>query len=369
MALIYRPCYATREEVMRELDVKLASYNSARIDRVIQSSSEDVDELCARRFYFEDATRSWDWPNYQYAYPWRVWFDRSEIADVDVNVPVVVSGGVLIDNADIFWGDPNYPTAPYTYLELNRDSSAAFGNGPTPQREIVITATYGYWINTYPAGTLAASMGSSDSTMTVSDGATPGVGDVAIIDSERMIVVDAAFTDTGISPSSGCTTASAADNTMAVPSGDAFSVDEAILLDSEWMLVQNIMGNNLTVKRAWSGSVLATHSLPSIWARRLLSVLRGQLGTVAAGHSESAPIVTSAPPALIKELTVAESVVKLTMGPSGWAAQTTANSTSASGVGGTGRTRAKEPVAGTGLQALEQRVLQAYGRQARSRVV
>jgi hypothetical protein len=372
MATIYRPCYATREEVARALDVKLASYQTQRIDRAIQSGANAVDGLCQRKFYFEDDTRSWDWPNYQYAYPWRVWFDKSELADVTVNVPVVVSGGVLIDPTTILWGDPNEPDPPFTYLELSRASSSAFGNGPTPQREIVITGTYGYWTRTTEAGNLTASMAADDTFMMVSDGAVPGVGDVAIVGSERMIVTDSAFVDTTINPISGATTASNADNTIEIPDGTAFSQDEVLLVDSEQMLVQFILGNKLIVKRAWSGSVLAIHSDPQIWARRKMSVLRGQLGTTATTHSSDDLIRTSQPPSLVKDLNIGEAVVRLSGEPSGYAGQggsTIGISTVSTGVGSSGRGIAREPQPGAGLPMLRQQVLDSFGRNVRSRVV
>jgi hypothetical protein len=374
MATIYRPCYATREDVMSAMDVKLAQYNSTKIDRAILSGAESVDSLCQRKFYFEDATRFWDWPNYQYAYPWRVWFDKAELADVTVNVPVVTSGGVLIPNNSILWGDPQEPTAPFTYMELDRSANSAFGNGPTPQREISIKGTYGYWIKTVSAGTLGASMGASDLTMTVSDGATPGVGDVAIIDSERILVTDAAFVSTGITPSSGATTASAADCTVSVPSGPAFSVSEVIQMDSEWMLIQGITGNNLIVKRGWGGSILAIHATPVIWARRLLTVMRGQLGTTAATHNNNAPIVVSAPPGLVKTLNVAEAILTIT-GETG--AYAYAGAAGQSGTGTTLRSSGtitygsavREPLPGPGVPVIRDQVLTQYGRKVRTRVI
>jgi hypothetical protein len=359
---------------MRALDVKLAQYGSARIDRACQSSADDVDKLCNRRFYFADETRFWDWPNYQYAYPWRVWFDGAEIADVTDNVPVVISGGVTMDPATILWGDPQYPDPPFTYMELNRDSRSFFGNGPTPQREISIAATYGYWNKTDSAGALAADLDNSSLTMTVSDGATPGVGDVAIVDSERMLVTDSRFVSTGVTPSSGATLASAADNTIAVPDGTVFSVDETIQIDSEWMLIQGIWGNNLIVKRAWGGSVLATHSDPVIWARRQLALVRGQFGTVAASHSNSAPISIMRVPSLVKTLGIAEAIVTIVGETGAYAAY---GATGSAGSGATNRssgtitygTAVRESVPGPGMPQLRDDVYSAYGRKARSRVV
>ena len=192
-----------------------------------------------------------------------------------------------------------------------------------------------------------------------------------MVDSERMLVTDASYITTGITPLSGCTTAQANDVTLAVPSGPAFTVGEVILLDSEWMLVQNIIGNNLIVKRGWDGSILSTHALPVIWARRLLSVLRGQLGTVAASHSNLAPITIQQAPGQVKQLNIAEAIVSLIAEPSGYAGQTGGNTTNGStGIGNTTfQTRMKEPMPGPGLPMLREQVYTLYGRKVRSRVI
>lgn len=366
---IERPCYATRQEVARALDVKATAYDSARVDRACNAGSDSVDGQLQRVFYYMLDTRFWDWPNYQYTYPWKLYLDRSELADVTNNVPVVNSGGVLISNADIFWGDPNYPGPPYTYMELNRSTSAVFGNGPTPQREVSIQGTYGYWTKTVPAGTLGQNVGASDSAVYVSTSATPGVGDVMIVDNENMLVVDASYIDTGLTVSSGGTTAQASDNTLGVSSGTDFTIGEVIMIDSEWMRILAIYGNNLIVKRAVEGSVLATHSASAaIWAARYLSVLRGQLGTTTATHTSGTAITVQRSPGLVKQLAVAESIVDL-VGETAAYAYVTGNLSSGTGMGGSGRTRTREPNPGGGLPDLRERTMQAYGRQARSRVV
>jgi hypothetical protein len=372
VATIYRPCYTTREEVRRALDIKQAAYNDSQLDRNILAATDSVEGLCQRVFYPEQDTRSFDWPNYQYAYPWRLWLDADELADITINPPIVTSGGVVLAESTLFWGDPNYPVAPFTYLELNRDSDSAFGNGPTPQREIVIQGTYGYWANQYPAGTLAASMLSTDSTMTVTDGFTPGVGDVVAADSEWMIVSDSNYIDTTVSYS-GLSTVSAADNIVTVANGSLFFKDEVLQVDAEWLLVQMIQGNTLIVKRAWGGSILSAHTSGTIWARRLLTVLRGQLGTSSASHSNGDALNVFYAPAMVKQLAVAEAIVGLSQEPGAYSGsisggQTGTANTLRSGTTNFG-TSVREQMAGVGLPDLRDRVLSQYGRKTRSRVI
>jgi hypothetical protein len=372
MAVIYRPCYCTREEVRRALDVQPAAFNDAVVDRNILAAAESVDQLCQRVFYPTQDTRFKDWPNYDYSYPWRVWLDADELADVTVNPPVVISGGTLIENSDIFWGDPNYPSAPYTYFELNRDSDAAFGNGPTPQREISIQGTFGFWLAEYPAGNLAASMGTGDLTMQVTDGFTPGVGDVIDADNEWMIVTDSNYIDTTISYS-GLSTASAADNIVTVANGSLFFKDEILQADSEWLYVQSIQNNNLIVKRAWGGSVLSAHTGGTLWARRLLTVLRGELGTISATHATNDALSVFYAPGLVKQLAIAEAIVGITQEPGAYAGVLLSGSTGQAALRSTGGvnfgTTVRETIPGPGLPDLRERVYSQYGRKPRSRVI
>jgi len=358
MALVL-PAYCTRSEVRRALDVKQAAWNDDQVDRAIDSARDSVEGLCHRRFYPEDKTVSWDWPSYQMAYPWRLWLDAAELADVTVNVPVVTSGGTVIPSADILWGNPRY-APPYTYLELNRSTLAAFGGGITPQRSISIAGTYGYWRKTAPAGTLAANALIGDTVVTVSSGGLIGVGDLLIAGTERMIVTDAYYVSTAVA-FTGLTTASMADNILAVPDGTKFAQGEVLQLDTEWCLIQNILGNNLQLKRAWDGSILVAHTSGTIWARRKLAVLRGQLGTAAAAHTSGDALSISVVPALVKQLAVAEAVVSVTQEPGAYAGS------SGSSPDQDGQTKGPPP--GQGIPDLRNRCFTQHGRKARQRVV
>jgi hypothetical protein len=100
----------------------------------------------------------------------------------------------------------------------------------------------------------------------------------------------------------------ASDVTIAVTTGTSYTVGEILLLDSERMLIVDIAGNNLTVKRAWDGTVLAAHTGSTIYAPRRLTVTRGAVGTTAATHSNGAAITRHVVPGLIKELCVAEAL-------------------------------------------------------------
>lgn len=301
---VARACYINRETVQRSLDIKFTARMFDAVDRAIEQASNSIDGRLHRVFYNQTRTVFYDWPNYQGAYPWRIWFDGSELADVTTTVPVVTSGGNVIPAADIFWGPWNY-SPPFTFMELNRSTNASYGQGNTPQRDVAITGNFGYWANANPAGTLTVAMTDTTGTVAqVSNGWQTGVGDVLIVDGEHMLVTDKSFVSTAQTQVSGATTASQADVALTV-SGGTFYVNETLLLDSERMLIVDVNGSVLTVKRAWDGTVLATHSGATIYALRSCTVQRGYGGFTAVTHLINATATVQDVPGLVSDLALA----------------------------------------------------------------
>lgn len=350
------PTYCTREEVKRALDIQATAYNDAQVDRAIEAAREDVGGLCQRRFYNVIETQYWDWPNYQRAYPWRIWFDARELADTTVNVPVVTSGGTLIPSSAIFWGPWNY-SPPFTYLELDRSQNYSFGLGSTPQKDVAITGTFGYWDQQVAAGVLAVAMGDTTTgTAVVSNSAAVGVGDVLICGSERMLVQDRAMYDTGqAQQGSGCETALTSDNLLGVTTGADYFPQEVLQLDAEQMLVLSVTGNNLLVKRAYNGTAISAHSGAEIYAPRSLTVTRGGFGSTAATHTQSTATAIQLIPSLAKELSVAEAVNHVLQETEGYARAMPA------GTGGV--------VPGGSLPDIRERCFTVLARKARRRVI
>lgn len=350
------PSYCTRQDVKRSLDIKETARNNWQIDQAIQTATTNINRHMHRVFYPTDTTHFWDWPNFQRAYPWRIWLDQFELADTTVNVPVVTSGGNVIPASAIFWGPWN-DSPPFTFLELDRSKSGTFGQGSTPQRDVAIAGTFGYRMDTDPGGTLAAAVTSTTATtVTVSNGALTGVGSLLIVDSERILVQDCATASTGQVNLSGATTAAASDNAVTVASGAALNVDETLLIDQEKMLVVDVTGNVATVIRGWDGSALAAHSASTtIYAYRLLTVGRGLLGTAAATHSSAAAISLFRYPPLIRDLALAEAGNTVLQRTSGYAE--------------VGEGAYAAPNIGAGLADLWDEAETAHGRKARIRVV
>lgn len=346
--------YTTREAVKDALDVKETARSDAQVDRAIEAASRAVEGLLHRRFYPESTTRYFDWPNPQRAWPWRLWLDDNEV----IEVTTLASGGETIAAGDYFLrrsDDRDEP--PYTFIELNLDSNAAFGIGSTYQRDISIQGVFGYRADTAPAGALIGSLGASETGMEVTGSSGSGVGDLLLVDSERMVVTGKTMTDTGVTLAADVGQSNAAVSVPVSSSTGAPEVGEVVLVDSERMLVVDRAGTTLTVKRAWDGSVLASHtSGASIYAPRTLTVQRGVLGTTAASHSDGAAIERQVYPGLVSALCEAYALNTLLQRQSGYAR-----------VAGEGD-NARE-FTGRGIKALERDAYRTYGRMARTRAV
>ena len=353
-----QPVYATREDVMRALDVKLTARNARQIDRALQSASRDVDALCHRSFAPELATKSFNYPGPRAGRPWRLWLDANEL----ISVTSLTSGGVTIPSTDYFL-EPNEYGPPYNRIEIDLDSSAAFSSGDTHQRAITITGLFGYRNDETTVGALAAAVASTTATTVTVNGAASaevGVGSVLRIDSERMLVTNRAMADTGQNVGGAGLTAQNNSVSLSVTDGTAFAVDEVLLIESERMLVVDIAGNQLTVKRAFDGSVLAAHAAGvDIYAARALTVTRGALGTTATTHADAASVVRWDPPGLVRDLTIAEAVNRVTSEQAGYAR------TRKTGDGGTG----ERALDATALATLRNQVYDSHGRKARVRSV
>lgn len=343
---ISRPCYCSRLEAQRAVDFKDGMISNAQIDRALQSASEMIEGHLQRVFYPYDATKFLDWPNYQYAYPWRYWLDQHDLL---VLTSLQSPSGTSIPLWQVFLEPVNnagrLPPMPYTRIELDRSTVAAWGAGPTPQHSIVATGTWGFGADTDPGGALAASCLATDTTVTVTDSSVIGVGDLIILSfgrgtapfpafpgtagaiqpytGERVIVSGQSMTATGLTVSgTGCTTINAADNILATSGSGTLNVGEAIQVDGEQMLITGTTTGGFTVARAWNGSVLAAHATSAgISAPRLLTVLRGQLGTTAAAFPSATAISRHRPPSVIRDLAIAETVNRVLQETSGYARQ------------------------------------------------
>lgn len=337
--------YCTREAVKAALDIKETARSDGRIDACIDAASRTVEATLHRRFYPQTDTRSFDWPNRNYTPSYRLWLGINEL----ISVTTLVSGGTTIAPTDYLLrraDDLNEP--PYDHLEIDLSSSASFSSGGTHQQSIVVTGLFGYSDNQVAAGTLAEALDSSETAVDVSDSSVIGVGHILKVGSERMIVTGRQMLTTGQTLQTPMT--DKVDSvTVAVTTGSAFHIGEVILLDSERMLIVDIAGNNLTVKRSWDGSKLATHTGSTVYASRTLTVQRGALGSTAAAHDTAAVVTRWEVPGLVQELALAYALNDLLQGQSGYAREV-----------GSGDNQRE--AGGRGIAAITRDAFRAYGR-------
>lgn len=340
--------YSTREAVKLALGSDVTARDDAQIDRALYAASESVSALCHRIFYPQIATRYWDWPNDQGTAAFRLWLGKHSL----IFLITLTAGGTVIVAPD-YNLEPANDGPPYELIEINRGSSAAFAAGSsTSQRAISALGLFGYTDDSDSAGALAEALDASETGVDVTDSSGIGVGSLIRVDDERMLVRARSMLDTGQNLGANLTAVQSG-TTVAVGSGAAFAVGEIILIDSERMRIVDIAGNNLTVIRGYDGSALAAHTAPAdIYAPRTLTVTRAAAGTTAATHSTAAAITRWVPPALVEELTIAEACVEQLQAGAGWART--------SGAGDNQRESA-----GKGLQALRQRCRARHGRQGR----
>lgn len=348
--------YATREDVKSALDFKETARANATIDRALEAASRSVEGLCNRRFYPEIATRLWDWPNGQYARPWRLWLDANEL----ISIAVMSAAGVVIPSVD-YNLEPNEYGPPFNRVELDIASPATFGGGATHQRNISISGLFGYRNDETALSATTEALDAVETGVDV-DAATSaavGVGSLLRVDGERLAVTGRSMLDTGQTLGADLTNQVSA-VTVPVANGTAFAVDEVVLIDAERMLITDIAGNNLIVKRGWDGTVLATHTTGAhLYAPRSLIVRRAVLGTIASTHSLGASVVRWEAPGPVRALTIAEALNTVLQEQAGWLRVT----------GGSGGSGGGKEATLAALNGLREQVWQSHGRKARTRVV
>lgn len=350
--------YCTREDVKQALDFAETARADGRIDRAVEAASRNAERFLHRTFYPWTGTRYFAWPDPAYRTAWRLWLDDDEL----ISVTTLSAGGTVIGVSG-YYLEPANSGPPYNRIEINLASQSAFSTGSTHQRDIAILGVWGGCaaVET-PAGVLSEALDASETGVDVTDSASIGVGSIVRVDSERMLVTGKSMLDTAQNLASPLA-ASAADVTVAVATGSAYTAGETLLLDSERMLVVDVAGNNLTVKRAYDGSVLAAHTGSDIYAPRTLTVERGALGTSAATHLTAAALARHVVPGPVRALVLAEATNQVLQESGGYSRLIGAGS-AAQSTQGTARA-----AGGVGLPDIREQAYTSYGRKARIRAV
>lgn len=342
--------YCSRDDVKRAIDYKETARNNEQIDRAIESASRLIEGRLHRKFFPEVRTKFFDWPNFQYARPWRLWFDEDEV----ISITELRTAGLVIDPSDFFL-EPANQGPPFNRVDLNIDGPANFGTADTFQRSVEIDGVFGFDLNEEVRGELASDIDATTTTVQVTDGRI-SVGHLIRVDTERMNVVEKSATDSGQTLQTAVT-AKLSEVTISVSDGTQFFPQEEILINGEKMLIVDIAGNNLIVKRNWDGLPLQDHSLGAqIFAFRTLTVERGVLGTTAASHLATDTVQRHIFPGGVRALCVAQAEDTVLQELGGYSRET-------------GARVQQQGAKGVGLADLWTEVYGTYGRKARIRGV
>ncbi len=287
------PAYATVEQVSAALDFKASAYEATRLSRLVLSASRRIDQMLHRHFYPLIETRS-----YHLGGGGGFWLGADLFSLTAVTADTVA---ITISTVTLSPG-----VAPFHWISQTGV-------------DIDVTGVWGYSQDTTPAGALAEALDASETGVDVTDSSLIGIGDLILVDTEQMIVTAKTQLDTTVDFSSGGTTADKSDNAITLD-GPGLKVGESILADSERMLIveYNSATEIATVKRAWDGSVLATHTTPSVFAPRTLTVERDAVGTTAATHSDTTAITRNVAPGPIVDLCIAEAITTYEQESSGY---------------------------------------------------
>ncbi len=292
---------------MRVGDIRETARANAQIDRLLLAATEQARTVTHRVFFPTVDTRYFDWPVRGAGQPaWDFDLGPNEL----ISASAVVSGGVTIAAADYDlrrYDELNEP--PYTLLQLDTATSAAYSQGSNPRRSLAITGLYGYRDDSSPAGATASSIDADDTSVAVTDSSRIGTWSLISVGTERLHVTRRSLLTTGQTLTAGIAS-SAAVVLLAVADTSGIFADEIITIDSERMLVEDVpSATSLVVHRAYSGSVLAAHLTgATLYAPRTLTIERAALGTTAAVHNSGAAISLFEYPGLVSQFAIAYTI-------------------------------------------------------------
>lgn len=275
---------------MQAADVAPTPVVGPQLDRILSGVCRQIDKSMRRHFYPKTATYTL-YPDGYVDPDSHLW--TIEVPDLLSVTSVVVDGVTTTDYVLTSLG-----SGPYTTLSLTGRTGEKF----------VIEGTWGYTDNTTGAGTLVGDINASVTTLVVSDSSKVGVGDLLKLGTERVVVVAASMTDSGVNISADISALNS-DTSISVGDGSVFNVAETILVGTERMIIIDIAGNTLSVLRAAEGTTLASHtSGADIYVPRSLTVERGATGSTAASHSSGVAVSRFLAPGPIRSLALAEAL-------------------------------------------------------------
>jgi hypothetical protein len=317
--------YLSRERFKSAASISGGQFNDA-VDRVIEASSRDVDRWTRRHFIPKTQTRLYRYPQGRPGIATVLWVDQDLLSVSTLQTQAQNATPTTISSSDYFL-EPVNPepdgNTRYNRIEIDESSTAAFESGDTRQRSISVAGSWGWGNDTETAGTVDDSGGisSSDTALIISDSSKVEVGDTLLIDSEQIFVSGRNFAAKGSVLLNMGSNLAAVNSTVTVTldSSHGIVAGEVIRIGSEQMFVISVSTNDLTVIRAFDGSVLAAHNDDAaIHVNRTLTIERGLNGTTAASHSDSATITRYRPDADVARWALAEALATWHQEHSGW---------------------------------------------------
>lgn len=313
--------YATREQVKRAALIS-GDERDAVIDRVLAAASRRIEQETRRWFYPKIETRLYRWPRPEPGLAYRLWLDADLIAVTTLKTKAQDTTPTTIAAADYFVEPANHGP-PYTHIEIDQSSTAAFEAGDTPQRSISVLGRWGYGEDTETAGTVSSGL-ATDATatsMVISDASKIGVGDHLLIESEQVFVSGRSFAALGaiLLNMVGNLAADKAVITVTVDATHGIVAGEVIRIDSEQMYVEAVNGNDLIVTRSYNATVLTSHNdNTAIHINRTLTIGRAVNGTTAATHANATAISRYVVPEDINGWCIAEALAAYHQEQAGW---------------------------------------------------
>jgi hypothetical protein len=304
------PTYASVETFKRTNNIS-GNDKDEIILRLLFAATGQVEEELHRHFYPLTQTRSYEWPSPTQNTALRLYLNADLLA-----VKSLTSGGAPMTHYVL---QPVNEGPPYSRIESDLSSGDSFEQAAIRQLSLLVEGRWGYCEDKAAAGLLVGGIDDAALTLVVSDASKVGVGDLIFIDDEAMLVIGRTWTVNSSQTTAGLTDKNN-DVVLAVDSGADFNIGEVILVDAEKMLITGIATDNLIVKRVYDGSVLAAHTDDTdIYNDRVLSIVRGGVGTTAASHSDQASIARNLPPGLITDWCLAEALTRFFNEESGYA--------------------------------------------------
>lgn len=312
------PTYANVVELAAAGDIPITLLSEQGMLRHLDASSRQMERLCdGRRFYPTLATRTFDFPNLQgRGTSERLWLDDDELIEL---TSLTVAGTL--------WGSGTYRLQPqsgppYRWIEPTDLATAQpFRSGSNgSQGSISIVGKFGHSETLVNRGTLAAAVAStSTTTVTLSDGSLIGAGQALLIGDEYLTVESMGWVDTGDNLAAALTV-DHTDQALTVADGTLYTPGETLRVGTERLLVVDVIGNTVYVERSADGSYMAGHALGvDIYARRLATVARGQLGSTADTHADGATVQALQAPGVVRNATIGKAMMTIAQEAASWA--------------------------------------------------